>query len=104
MLEDSETPPEKKVRRRPDGSYGYTPLDPEYNKKYYREKSGVKVNCQFCNRQVAKMHLERHLLTNVCKIIRECQEARQTEKHLRETIETIEAEKSQVARKVVCVF
>ena len=99
-----ETCPEKKVRRRPDGSYDHTPLDPEYSKKYYREKLGVKVNCPFCDREVAKMHLERHLLTKVCSIIRECKEARQSEKQMRETIEMIEAENSKVMKKVVCVF
>ena len=95
---------EKKVRRRPDGSYDHTPLDPEYSKKYYREKLGVKVNCPFCDREVAKMHLERHLLTKVCSIIRECKEAKQSEKQMRETVEMIEAENSKVMKKVICVF
>ena len=54
-------------RRNPDGSYNKCPNDPDYFKKYYKEKLKQPIECSLCGKKLAdKTNLSRHQKTKTC--------------------------------------
>ena len=54
-------------RRNPDGSYNKCPNDPDYFKKYYKEKLKHPIECSLCGKKLAdKTNLSRHQKTKLC--------------------------------------
>lgn len=71
--ESSDTPQTKKRgkpinpdRHLPDGTYNNKPLDPDYFKKYYMEKTKGKVQCSCCGSMVEKSGIARHKRSSIC--------------------------------------
>ena len=50
-------------RRRPDGTYNKSPIDPDYYKKYMSEP----IKCPLCFPITSRGHLNRHNKTMICK-------------------------------------
>ena len=54
-------------RRRPDGTYNKSPIDPDYFKKYMAEP----IKCPLCFLLTTRGHLSRHTKSTMCMKIRQ---------------------------------
>ena len=67
-LHQETAPPAKKGRINPDGSYNKIPLDENYFKKYYEQKTHISCICDVCGKELScKSNLAKHKKTKRCK-------------------------------------